>query len=50
MADGQLQNQLQRFLKRGQNRRRKSLAETDFKPVKQAKVPSYRPVKKSRKV
>jgi hypothetical protein len=49
MADGQLQNQLQRFLKRGQNRRRKDLAETDFKPTKQAKVPQFRPVKRSRK-
>jgi hypothetical protein len=49
MADP-VQNHLKKFLARNRKRRTDGLTETTtFPPVKQAKVPPYRPVKRSRK-
>jgi hypothetical protein len=48
MANNQLQNQLTRFISRGRNRRKPANAMTE-RPLRPAKLPSYRPVKRSRK-
>jgi hypothetical protein len=48
MASNQLQNQLTRFISRGRNRRKSPSATTE-RPLRPAKLPSYRPVKRSRK-
>jgi hypothetical protein len=48
MASNQLQNQLTRFISRGRNRRKPPSAMTE-RPLRPAKLPSYRPVKRSRK-
>jgi hypothetical protein len=47
MASNQLQSQLTRFISRGRNRRKPP---DGYRPVKrgQAKLPSYRPVKRNR--
>jgi hypothetical protein len=51
MASNQLQKQpaqLTRFISRGRNRRKPPSAMTE-RPLRPAKLPSYRPVKRSRK-
>jgi hypothetical protein len=49
MADNQLQNQLTRFISRGRNRRKSPSAMTE-RPLRPAKLPSYRPAKRGRSV
>jgi hypothetical protein len=48
MASNQLQNQITRFISRGRNRRKPPSTMTE-RPLRPAKLPSYRPAKRSRK-